>query len=156
MQVYNGSTEHDLLILRWWTDSFNSGELELFTTDTAQTPYGFLKMFEEPNILAFETDDSQIIMAAWVEPFMNGAFYSLWIHPDHRRPVEPALAFINETYEAAFRVYPVLVGITKQQRLLDSHAKLGYNYVGHIPHVFGEEGAHILYLTEEQWRNAKE
>src|SRR5260221_9952572 len=80
---------------------------------------------------------------AWLTPSFDGAFCSIWCHPTMRGSRQ-LVASSLKVWEMGLEEYPVLVGITKQPKLLDEHYRLGYTEVGVLPAFWGGEDATII------------
>ena len=63
---------------------------------------------------------------------------------------------IEEGYEAIFNAYPVILGVTKQEKLLPIHERWGYTVVGKLPAIFDGEAGWLVVLTKEQYDVAKQ
>ena len=48
-----------------------------------------------------------------------------------------------------------ILGITKQEDLLDLHRKLGYVIMGPVPNLFDDDEAWIMYLTQESFETSR-
>jgi len=85
-----------------------------------------------------------------MEPAMSGAFFGLWCR-DIRRHGKGILEATEEALDYGLSWYPVLMGVTKQENLLDAHRKLGYNVMGKMPAIFDGEDAWVVYITREMF-----
>lgn len=143
------SIEHGLLLAGVWGHLLANGELKQTVAENARSLPGFFRMLEPPTVALFVTDEQGAWVLAWCEPCFNGAFFSLWVRPDKRS--KDALPTVYELYEMALGRWPVLMGVTKQARLLSSHEKMGYKLLGQIPGLFDGEDAFLLVLTKEDF-----
>jgi hypothetical protein len=157
MYYYNGGIDEDMLIGAWWAEMAKSGDLALCVNEHAQSLSEFYRLFKSPNWLLVDLNDyhTAVHFAAWFEPTFDGAFFSLWAHPT-RKNKRRGLELLHKAYEIGFEHYPVLIGITKQKRLLDGHKRLGYTLLGAIPFLFSGEDTYVLYLTKEAWQSARD
>jgi hypothetical protein len=150
MTIYDpNNVQHSLLVAQWWAIAQQDGDLDLMMMRNSHALGQFFKRFEPPNILVFDTDDLGIWLAAWFTPMMTAAFYSLWIRPDRRG--RETVPYVLQTYEMGFKVWPVLLGVTKQERLLRNHERLGYRIVGPVSRVFDGEDGWLVELTKESF-----
>ena len=62
---------------------------------------------------------------------------------------------MDAVYEGVFQFADVLVGITKQEKLLEIHRKIGYVYGCAVPYFFDSDPAYIVYLTKSGYRSGK-
>ena len=152
MIIYNRSIEHDLLLAHWWGLLHASGELHTTFTKSIDSLSSFYTLFRPPASLVFYTDADGIWLAAWFEPVLSGAFMGLWLRADKRRS-RSAYRSILTLYREALTVWPVLIGVTRHERLLDQHRRLGYTLLGKIPLLFDDEGAYILTLTKQTFHD---
>jgi hypothetical protein len=136
-----------MLLARWWAELHENKEIcSTFSEEALPLP-GFYKVFENA-ILTFEADNEGIWFACWCSPSLSGAFFSLWI-AKRRRKSKLAYYFTMKMYEKALAIWPVLLGITKQPKLLKEHEKLGYEILGKIPSIWDGDPAWLVVLTEE-------
>lgn len=129
--------EADILIAQVWRNLMETGEIENLVYGRAKTLAGFLEIFRVPGRAVAECDEELgIWFVGWVEPAFEGAFYCQWIHPNRRHGVA-ALTATLESMGHFLEKYPVLLGVTKQHRLVKEHVRLGYRKVGEIPLLWG-------------------
>lgn len=144
------NVDHGMLLARWWAELHENKELlKTFSSEALPLP-GFYKTFENA-ILSFEADEKGIWFACWCVPSLSGAFFSLWI-AKRKRKSKAAYRLTMKCYKEALAIWPVLMGITKQQALLEEHKKLGYEIVGRIPYVWDGDEAWLVVLTQEKFR----
>lgn len=140
---------HEMFVLKWWTDlNANPAELENLFAKPLRNLTTILNWAASTVKVMFETDWDGIWAAAWVEPYMSGAFFGAWIRPD-KRHTKAALQFINQAYDTALGYFPVLIGLTKQKNLHELHLRLGYEYVGEVPYLFDGQTAYEYRMTKE-------
>jgi len=132
-------------------------EGELCWTFTGnQTPLKFLSYFDKSATLLFNIDKEGLICrAAWLEPFMEGAFLGLYLRSDVRKSKQSWI-FVQNVYEVAFKAYKTLVGIVSELRpdkdkIIWEHSKLGYSAPIIFPYLFGGDSALVLYITQDMW-----
>jgi hypothetical protein len=62
---------------------------------------------------------------------------------------------VLDIYRQLFNIFHVLCGITKQERLLKTHVKLGYQIISKIPLLWGGvEDGWLMLLTKENFYTA--
>lgn len=150
MIVYNPTDEqHGLLLAQVWARAKTDGDLPHMLTAQGQSLPRFFKRLEYPTVVVFDTDEQGVWLLAWFEPLFDFAYCNLWIRRDRRN--REALPTVHQVYESAFKIWPTLLGFTKQERLLKSHAKLGYRMVGKLERLFDGEDAWLVQLTKDDF-----
>lgn len=153
MIVYDaGNVEHGALLARWWAELHASGDINVLFPVRAQTLQSVFKLFEPPLIAMFDYDELGIWFMAWLSPTLDGAFFSLWVRKDRRHTPE-TYRNMRTAYDAALARFPVLLGVTIQERLLPHHELLGYTVCGPIPYIFDGKPAWIVVLTKDSFRS---
>jgi hypothetical protein len=138
----------DALIIQWWAQLVESGELELtFGKGCVAISQFFKLLTENDRLFLYDTDDKGICLAFLVSPIMNAAFLTLWVAP-HLRASREALLTIEDAYGRIFEGYPVILGLTKQEKLLKVHQHFGYATLGKVPLIFDGEDAWVEVLTK--------
>lgn len=159
MTLYErGDPNGDMLIAAWWTMLRDLGELDRTVLDSAHTLGGFYKLFDTCELI-FESDEHGIWIAGWAERIMSGVMFGLWVRPD-KRGKPSTVSKLLDIYDLIFSQGAcVIMGITKQPKLLPAHAKLGYNLLGKVPGLWAGHDAWIVMLTPEEfygrWRKRK-
>src|SRR5438552_11313420 len=137
MTPYVPSPESDLLLVRWWFQLQEAGELELVFGQGAQTLTSFLDAMRPPrHLLLYEAAEEGLWMAFVVDPILRGAFVSLWLAPRKRKAIHGGLGAIEAAYEAVLATYPLLLGVTRQERILSAHRRWGYTVAAKLPGLF--------------------
>ncbi len=155
MHMYeHNDLAHGCLLSQWWYELHRSGDIDKLFPKRAQTLQALFKLFESPLIAMFDMDDDGIWFMVWLSPAVDGAFFSLWIRNDKRHTKE-AYSNLRTAYEAALGAFPVLMGITIQERLLVQHEKLGYSVYGPIPDLFDGKPAWMVVLTRDSYKSAE-
>lgn len=98
----------------------------------------------------FAIDARGVTVAGWTEKVFDGAIFSLYVRPNCRHSPS-AWREVEQAYEAAFSVYPVLIGQTLQPSLHGIHLKMGYTYAGRFNKVFAGGPVYFYELTRENW-----
>lgn len=152
---YEPGPTADLVIARWWMRLVADDELSL----VSMRPAGLSAFYEQmayPRRLVYIKRDEDIAYAGWVEPIGGAAFMSYWMRSDVRgtRESPSATALI---YRACFGIAgcSTFLGITKQERLLDIHRKLGYNILGVLPGLWMGKDAILATLTRSDFESSR-
>jgi len=157
LSIYKRDAASDLLLTQWWARLI-CDETEcrrVFSRETTASLHSFLSTFQPPNQLVFKSDlKLGLWFAVWLEPALSGAFVGLWCR-DKMRHTKAALEAGEEALDYGLYRYPVLIGVTKQEKLLDAHRRLGYNVLGKIPRIFDGEDAWIVHITRESFEARK-
>jgi hypothetical protein len=149
---YKPCEQNDLVLLRWYGYLRTSGDIDTVFGKALQAPSAFLHYFQQPQVLMLDLDDNgDVWFAAWVEPFMTGAFFSLWCRADHRKSRQ-LLVNTEEALDNALRFFPLLIGVTQHEKLIDEHIRLGYTHLGKIPGLVEGNDASVLYITRESFQ----
>jgi hypothetical protein len=115
-------------------------------------------MFKPPNMLAYTANDNSLESAHWAEPIStspHAIFFSSWCAHSLRGTKEQAV-LMTTIYELLFNLGKrVVVGVTKQEKLLDLHRKLGYVILDPVPYLFDEDSAWIMYLTKDAFETSR-
>ena len=154
MITYDRSAPHDVALAAWWARLQATGDLDRTFLPTMRPLGAFLAYWRGNVVLFFDIDDAGLTAAAWLEPVMSGAFYSLWLRPD-RRKSKASLAFVRATLERGLATWPVLLGLTRQPALLAGHRKLGYRVCADIPHLWDGDTVHLVALTPASYTEAQ-
>jgi hypothetical protein len=104
--------------------------------------------------LMLSVDERGIWGAAWVDPFLSGAYFGYWCRKDKRGTIG-AYALIRHAQRDALKVFPILIGVTKQPALHKVHLALGYELVGKLEKVFDGDDAWVYKLTAETMANGR-
>ena len=154
---YQPDTDHDLLVAHWWGHLRDSGDLAKLLAHDEQPFSRFMRDMRKPTELVFQLNPdnpTQIVRAAYFQPFTLGALVGLWLHESVRR-TRDSLAFVEEVLTQGLRTWPLLVNFTKQPSLLDVHRKLGYTISEEIPAAWDGQSAWIMTLTRRSFEEAQ-
>lgn len=155
MRVYQPGPDDDLLMLKAWDELVTSGELEKTFGSGSLSLSSWFKSIAPPGHQTFyEVDDEGIWLLFTLSPAFGAAFVTLWVARRHRHSPS-RLAAVELAYEAAFQGFSLLLGVTKQERLLAQHERWGYTVVGRVPGLWDGEDAWIVTLSEGQYWQAK-
>ncbi|MHA2065814.1 MAG: hypothetical protein ACXABY_15690 [Candidatus Thorarchaeota archaeon] len=155
--LYQPCHEYDVALLQWWMHLNETGDFEDLFAQSQRPLSKFLKIFEPPCMLALAFEDTKIWAAMWFTPVGDGAsaaFVGYWCDKD-KRGSRKQFAITKLLYTMAFNFWAVLVGVTKHERLLRIHRKLGYNIVGSIPSFMEGDDAWIVYLNKENFEKSR-
>lgn len=147
---YQKTQDEGLKLLVWYEELVSSGDIHNVLFPSSHSLGTFFGLFDR-NILFYGLDEKdKIWFAAWFSPFVgSSAFMSLWVRKDLRHS-KIGSAYTYKVYESAFKIVKVLFGITKQERLLKVHERIGYNVLGKFPLLWdGVEDAWMVSLTKE-------
>lgn len=150
-QRYTGTVEEDLLLAGWYANLHMNGDWDKCFLHPRTGIGWFYTYFHKDVQLWYVVEQQTLILAGWFEPLNSGgAFFSLWVHPEHRRRRRMLQAY-GELLDYALDRTHILLGVTKQEQLLDGHRKMGYTVVGPIPGLWGKgQDAWLVSLTRAQ------
>jgi hypothetical protein len=144
---YDKTEIQDILMMHWFALLGNTHELEkLFLPE-----YWSLSKFFAHIVtldIVFKADEDGIWFWASYAPILAGAQFDMWIRPD-RRYSKACVEAMGEALERGFMHWPVLIGMTTQENLLDAHKRMGYNIVGKIPGLWEGKDTWIMHITKE-------
>ncbi|MCH7759809.1 hypothetical protein IIA15_00185 [candidate division TA06 bacterium] len=150
IEIYQGSSNQDLFIAQWWAKIQTNGELKMTFSSNCYALSGFFSLFQKPNVLTFDVDQKGLWFAAWFEPVMSSAFMGLWVDKRKRGTISSWKNFERVVSEGLSN-FSSIMGVTKQEKLVAQHKKIGYTELGVIPGIFDGEDGFILLLTKEAW-----
>ena len=154
LRLYEWQTQEYLLI-DWYSQLVASGDMYVTFAPDMRYMSNFLTFFRGHAILGYDVDEKGIWFAFWVEPCMSGAYAGVWIRED-KRHAPSSFKLLSKAYDEAFKVYTVIIGMSKQFDHRELHAKLGYTHACTIPGLWNGDEVDIHYLTREQWNHRKE
>ena len=147
MTRYDGSDAHDALVLGWWHTLVTTGDLARTFMASLHPVGAFLAFWRSPDRpLLFRADARGLWFAGWFEPMMAGASAGLWARADYRL-TRVGLSAVETFLATGLARWPVLIGVTKQEKLLRAHTRLGYTVLGEVPHLWDGERAWVVVLT---------
>jgi hypothetical protein len=143
----------ELKLLYWWLHLRSDPvEFENLFAEPLRGLTAILNWAKNSVNIMFNSDEQGITFAAWVEPFLSGAYFGAWSRKDVRGS-KGHLRFMDECFTRALEQYPVLVGVTKQERLHNIHLKMGYRYLGEIGALFDGSPARVYTMNAESRAN---
>ena len=140
MIIYAPNTDPnaDLLMARWWLRMRDDGDLEKTFLASAHTLGGFMALWADVKLM-LELDDEGITVAMWVQHFMHAGHLGLWVRSDKRHHLGTVRA-VMRMYRYVFSTgLSAIIGVTKQEHLLEEHERLGYKVLGRIPKLWDTE-----------------
>ena len=151
LRVYDWRTEEYLLI-DLYNQLITSGDMATTFAPDMRYLSTFLTFFRGGATMGYASDNNGIFFASWVQTFLAGGFFGVWIRKDKRHTVT-ALRLLTESYNECFKVYTVLLGICKQEHLREVHEKLGYKRLAEVPALWNGESVDIYAMTKDMWEN---
>lgn len=156
MILYEPGMDGDILIANAFRNIVQADDhLRLLSRD-CQRLGTFMLMLQPPNLALMEVNEEiGVWFLAWVTPTFQGAFYSQWVHESmrHKRAM---VASSLHAWNLCLEQWPILLGLTRQPKLLKEHFKMGYKELCVIPIFWDGEDAHLLMLTRENFAPVKE
>src|SRR5689334_10422908 len=136
LKMYVPDRDEDLRLILWWRKMERDGDLEMLFVPDSRKPSDLLDMMKPPKVLLYALDaDGDIWFAMWGDQLMSGVFLGAWLAKE-RRQSRSGLEALLLGWEYFLTHVPVVLGVTKQERLLKEHAKLGYTVLGKVPAFF--------------------
>lgn len=154
IKAYTGSPHEDRLVLSWWANMGDTGELHRVFSKSCYSLSKFYQLFQKPNWLFYREKDQEMQVCVWAEPLYSSAFVGVWVAPNARKS-KSSFRVLQFVYHVIFTAFNSVIGVTKQEKLLPEHVKLGYNIVGKVDGLLDDEPAWIAYLTKESFQNSK-
>lgn len=140
---------HDALMAQWFARLCACGDVEKLFRPSAHTLSGFFNAIAQPTTTIFKVNDQGIWFVAMLTPHFAGASFDMWVAPNKRKGKAWVQAMC-EALEYGFARYPVLMGLTAQENLLDDHVRMGYVVLGKVPALWdGEAPLWAMYITKE-------
>lgn len=155
LALYRTTPQMDMFLSKVYTDIVYAGDGEKVLGERMQSLFGFLSGCQPPNIciLGFDAGPREL-NGAWMwtlmEPCYDGGFFSMWIRPEKRR-TKQAFALAWECYERFFDEFPVLLGVTHQEDLLEEHQRLGYTLLGKVRNLKQGQDVWIMTIHKEDF-----
>ena len=156
LQFNPNDPDHILLAQNFWSHLKDSGDLDgIFMNGQATTSYQLMDMLAPPNYGFMDVDDKGVGMAIWFSSWMNAAWMGLWIREDKRQSIK-YFQNLTSAMREAFKLVPVIMGVTKKPEILEIHRKLGYDISIVVPDLYGDKPGWIVQLHRDQFRFLKE
>jgi len=146
-EIYTGRADEDVLIARWWGRMAVDGDLDQLFTADSRTLRCLFGIVGPPHAFVYQADAEGIWFAMWTEQVLTGAFTGMWLRRDRRRTRRGLYAFLD-ALSWFLTFHPVLLGVTKQQKIIKEHLALGYTRMGDpLPDFFDGEPGYAVMLT---------
>jgi hypothetical protein len=156
--LYCSTRDEDILIAEWWDRMFGTEEFSSLVAASAQSLSQLYGLFKPPNMMVYTVEGQELESIHWIEPVSSSpyaVFFSSWSSPKLRGAKRQAV-LMTAVYELIFAMgKKTIIGITKQERLLNLHEGLGYVIVGKIPALFDAEPAWIMYLDMQGLKGSR-
>jgi hypothetical protein len=151
IKLYKSTPYEDRLLAVWWDELYEQGSLHQILAANAQSLSGLYSVLKQPNMALYTRRAKEIESLHWVEPVStsdNAVFFSSWCHPDLRGKKRQG-EILHTIYSLLFAMGKKLImGVTKQEKLLSLHEGMGYDILGPIPYLFDDSDAWIVYMTQ--------
>jgi hypothetical protein len=158
LMLYQGTRDEDVIIAEWWDSMFGTEEFGNLIAESARSLSAFYTLFKPPNVMAYTVQEQKLESVHWAEPVSSSPhaiFFSSWCSKELRGTKRQALV-MTTVYEVLFNLgKSVILGITKQEKLLDLHRKLGYVIMESVPYLFDHDAAWIMYLTKPAFETSR-
>lgn len=146
---------HDALMAQWYNVMLQRDELGKLFIEKSHSLSGFYDAIRRPTQTLFYVGAEGVWFVAMLTPHYAGASFDMWVHPG-RRKSKAWVRAMCAALEVGFERYPVLVGLTAQENLLDDHVRMGYVVVGEVPKLWnGESPLWLMHITKESYEARK-
>ena len=153
---YRAGTDDDALLVSWYVELAQSGDLHTTFLDTMHSLTGFLDGFRGVDLL-LGVDEGRVWAAIWIENMKGTAFLGIWVAEEWRGTVR-AGKFITRANTLTTTAYPTVLAITRQPAVVELACHLGYTTHGWIPGLWSGYPAYLLSSTKESrdgWRQRR-
>jgi len=158
ISLYGATAQQDRMIAIWWDELCESEELSELLSINAHSLSGLFSVLRQPNMALYTTWHENIESSHWAEPVntsANAVFFSSWCHPTLRGKKRQG-QILHSIYSLLFAMGKKLIlGITKQEKLLSLHQGMGYDILGPIPHLFDDAHAWLVYMTKPTFLSSR-
>lgn len=144
--VYSPGHDEDLMLTLIYGQIAGEGDQDRCLHGDAKTLGGFFALVREASPCFIALDDNGPYWIGWFEPCMSGAFFGSWCAPNKRKSRDNVRNHL-QALKLGLTQYPVIMGITKQEALLDVHRRLGYEIMGFIPKLWDEEAGWLMWIN---------
>lgn len=140
----------DILLLRWWQQMVEDGELLEVFGDCVATPSGFLSVFADTRTTLYYTaDENGIGLALWYEPFMGNTALGMWGRKDWRK--RRWWDALKATLAEQLETFPMIIAMTRNKNLVVAGPEMGFVKLGQVPYLYRGDTCDILYCTRESF-----
>lgn len=158
INLYQAKKEEDVAIAELFENIDLFQDLENLLAENARSLSGFFKLLSTPNTTFYTTEDAYIESIHWAQPVYTSneaVFLSSWWLPSSRGTKRHALV-MSTVYQILFSTgIQTILGVTKQEKLLKLHDKIGYVIHGPIPGLFDGQLGWLMALTELGFKYGK-
>lgn len=159
MKVFTGTQEECIILLNWYQHLLDIGDLDKILFPSCYTIGSFMSFFCSSKVkLVYVLDsNNQIQTAVWGEAITHGViWFSLWVKSNIRH-TRKGLQIVLDIYHEVFNHFYVIIGITKQEKILSTHKKFGYKIISKVPNLWGGiEDGWLVMLTKDDFLSALE
>ena len=151
LQLLAPGLDRDMLLLSWWGQLIDDGELSDIFAEVASTPTGFLGLFNNPTTAFFARQDAQgAAVMIWFEQFMGAAALGLWARKDFRgrKYWDDLIAAVRRVFEHV----QLVMFMTKHPHVVAASRDFGFTFIGTMPYLYHGQPGHIAYLTREGFK----
>ena len=152
IQFNANDPDHILLAQDFWTKMKDGGDLPtMFMEGKITTSYQVMDLMAPPNYGFMDVDDDGVWIAMWFSSWLNSAWMGLWVRKDMRHSMKFHKTLFPVLREA-FKLVPVIMGVTQKPEILEIHKKLGYDISIVVPELFGDKPGWIVQLHKDRFR----
>lgn len=167
LQLYQPSFETDYLFLHWWLTLNETGDLKRLIFKGNRKLSAFYQVFAPPAITLYTRSvQGAIDFVMWLRPASGASdeqtvFASMWgdrgkaAGGKNLHGTRKGYDLIRLIYTVTFAIWPSVLGTTWQPELLEIHKKMGYDIVGVLPNIHGQEYLWFMHLTKEKFENSR-
>ena len=158
--LYTPTFESDYLFLHWWLTLNETGDIKRLIIEDSRKLSAFYQIFTHPTVTLYTcSSQGAIDFVIWLRPASSTpaeqtVFSSMWagIGVRGRRKHYDLARLI---YTITFSIWTAILGTTWQPELLEVHKKMGYDVVGVLPNIYGQEYVYLVHLTKEKFENSR-
>jgi len=158
ISLYEATAWEDRMIAIWWDELCSSEEISQLLSASAHSLSGLYSVLGSPNITLYTIWHDNIESIHWIEPVNtspNAVFFSSWCHPTLRGKKRQG-EILHAIYSLLFAMGKKLIlGVTKQEKLLSLHEGMGYDILGPIPFLFDDSHAWLVHMTEPTFKASR-
>lgn len=153
LYTYERTTDEDLRLFRAWARMAQDGDLDRLLLPSEHSPGAFMALLRQQVVVLYALDaHGEIYFMSWLAVFMALPTMSMWLRGDKRKSRSSA-RLISFVYSIAFLHTDVVLGITKQEKLLRIHKHLGYEVMCKIPGLWDKGvDAWVIMLEKRNYR----
>jgi hypothetical protein len=149
MDVYIPGTAADCLIMQLWYDMKEAGDLDHIFGASSQSLTGFIKEFQAPTTLFYETDERGICRAGWIMPLMGTALIGLWARENARGL--PVIQFSIDVMRIVFTALRTALCVVRREHVQQMCERFGWKKLAALPEIYNGHDATAFYMTREMF-----